>query len=201
MNDFAHEVSGAGSGRTTSLRARLKDAWVVEFSNFRWRLFLCALAARLLPEGRAGRVRASLVRAFGPHVGARTCVLGMPMIQSSSPGPMGDKLHIGSDCTIGTGVILEFGAPLRIGDRVSVGKRVVLLTTTHQIGPPEHRAGPPVRIPVVIGSDVTIGAEAIILPGVTIGEGATVLPNSVVNASVAPGVTVGGIPARALREV
>jgi acetyltransferase-like isoleucine patch superfamily enzyme len=106
---------------------------------------------------------------------------------------------MGRDCTIGRNVILEFGEVLTIGDRVSLADGAVILTTTHQLGPKEHRAGPVVRSPVVIGNDVTIGENAIILPGATIGDGARVAANSVVNANVAAGVTVSGIPARPLR--
>jgi acetyltransferase-like isoleucine patch superfamily enzyme len=183
-----------------SLRVRLKDAWVVEFSNLRWKLLLCTLLARLLPEGRATGLRALLVRAIGLHIGAGTRFQGMPKIQSSHPGPLGPRLQIGTHCAIGSRVILEFGEVLAIGDRVSIADGVVILTTTHQLGPKEHRAGPIVRSPVSIGNDVVIGADAIILPGATIGDAARVLPNSVVNASVAPGVTVSGIPARPLRQ-
>jgi acetyltransferase-like isoleucine patch superfamily enzyme len=182
-----------------SLRARLKNAWIVEFSNLRWRLLLCTLLARLLPEGRAATLRTGLIRAIGLRIGPGARFLGMPKIQSQHPGPLGPRLQIGANCTIGTRVILEFGEVLTIGDRVSLANGVVILTTTHQLGPKEHRAGPLVRNPVVIGNDVTIGADAIILPGVTIGDAAHVLPNSVVNSSVAPGVTVSGIPARPLR--
>jgi acetyltransferase-like isoleucine patch superfamily enzyme len=178
----------------------LKSAWHLEFSNLRWRLLLVTLLARLLPEGRVPVLRASLVRAIGVNIGRGTRFLGMPKIQSPSPGPLGPRLQIGMHCTIGTGVILEFGEVLTIGDRVSLADGVVILTTTHQLGPREHRAGALVKSPVAIGNDVTIGAGSIILPGVTIGDAAHVHPGSVVNASVAAGVAVSGIPARPLRS-
>jgi maltose O-acetyltransferase len=183
-----------------SLGPRLKDAWVVEFNSLRWRLLFCSLFARFIPEGRAPRLRAWLVRGIGVKLGAGTRIYGMPTIQSSPKGPLGPRLRVGKGCTIGTGVILEFGAPLVMGDRVSLENDVVVLTTTHQIGPKEHRAGTPVRVPVMIGSDVSVGVGAIILPGTTISDGATVLPRSVVNANVASGVTVGGVPARPVRS-
>ena len=47
-----------------------------------------------------------------------------------------------------------------------------------------------------IGTDVWIGGGAIILPGVTIGDGAVVGAGSVVTRSIGPGVTVTGNPAR-----
>lgn len=183
-----------------SLTAKLRNAWDLEFSNFRWRLFFCSLLMRLLPEGKAAGLRTSLVRAIGAQVGAGTRFLGTPKIQSNAEGAIGPRLQIGANCTIGSNVILEFGEVLKIGDRVSLADGVVILTTTHQLGPKEHRAGPLVRSPVVIGNDVEIGKESIVLPGATIGDGACVLANSVVNATVKPGVKVSGIPARPVRS-
>jgi acetyltransferase-like isoleucine patch superfamily enzyme len=182
------------------LPVRLKAAWDLEFAHFRWRLLIGLQLARLLPEGRAVNLRTNLLRAIGPRVGAGTRVLGMPKIQWSPPGPPGQRLRIGVDCTIGAHTILEFGELLTIGDRVSLADGVVILTTTHELGPRQQRAGPAVRNPVHIGNDVEIGARSIVLPGATIGDGARILPDSVVTASVPAGATVSGIPARVLRS-
>jgi acetyltransferase-like isoleucine patch superfamily enzyme len=154
------------------------------------------LLSQLLPERRATKLRTGLIRLMGFRIGKGTRFLGLPKFQSSPRGPLGPRLLIGAECTIGTGVILEFGGKLSIGDRVLIGDGAAILTTTHQLGPKENRAGPAIRAPIVIGSDVSIGAGAIILPGAMIGDAARVLPESVVNVSVAPGVTVGGMPAR-----
>lgn len=51
----------------------------------------------------------------------------------------------------------------------------------------------------LIGSDVWIGANAIILPGVTIGDGAIIAAGSVVSRDVPPYAIVGGVPARVIR--
>ena len=53
--------------------------------------------------------------------------------------------------------------------------------------------------PIVIQDDVWIGARAIILDGVTIGQGAIVAANSVVTKDVPPYAIVGGIPAKVLK--
>jgi virginiamycin A acetyltransferase len=52
---------------------------------------------------------------------------------------------------------------------------------------------------IVIGNDVWIGANAIILPGVTIGDGAIVAAGAVVSRDVPPYAIVGGVPAKILR--
>lgn len=188
-----------GEARKT-LGERLRDAWAVEFTSLRWRVLLFQAGALLLPEGRAARLRARWLGVTGVHVGAGSRMHGVPRIQSAPSGPLHARLRIGAKCEVGRNVIFEFGAPLTIGDRVTLSDGVVVLTTTHQLGPPEHRAGAPVRTPVRIEDDAHVGEGAIILPGVTIGAGARVLPGSVVNASVADGATVGGIPARRMRQ-
>jgi len=53
---------------------------------------------------------------------------------------------------------------------------------------------------VVIGNDVWIGHGAIVLPGVTVGDGAVLAAGAVVSRDVAPYTVVGGIPARMIRE-
>jgi acetyltransferase-like isoleucine patch superfamily enzyme len=55
-------------------------------------------------------------------------------------------------------------------------------------------------LPTKIGRDVWIGANAVILGGVTIGEGAVVAAGAVVNQDVEPGAVVAGVPARKIRK-
>ncbi|MBW7571904.1 CatB-related O-acetyltransferase [Caproiciproducens faecalis] len=53
---------------------------------------------------------------------------------------------------------------------------------------------------IVIGSDVWVGYEAVILPGVTIGDGAIIGARAVVTKDVQPYTIVGGVPAKPLRK-
>jgi len=53
---------------------------------------------------------------------------------------------------------------------------------------------------IIIGNDVWIGREAIILSGVTIGDGAVIAARSIVRKDVAPYTIVGGIPAKEIRK-
>jgi virginiamycin A acetyltransferase len=52
----------------------------------------------------------------------------------------------------------------------------------------------------VIGNDVWIGRDAVIMPGVTIGDGAIIAARAVVVSDVAPYTTVGGNPAKLLKK-
>ncbi|MBZ4191515.1 hypothetical protein K7B07_21555 [Niabella sp. 3A5MI-3] len=53
---------------------------------------------------------------------------------------------------------------------------------------------------VTIGKDVWIGASCIILPGVTIGDGAIVAAGSVVTKDVAPFTIVAGVPSKEIKK-
>lgn len=53
---------------------------------------------------------------------------------------------------------------------------------------------------IVIGNDVWIGYEAVILAGVTIGDGAVIGARAVVTKDVAPYTVVGGVPARPIKK-
>jgi len=57
----------------------------------------------------------------------------------------------------------------------------------------------PAKNDTVLGNDVWIGREAVIMPGVTIGDGAVIAAHSVVTRDVAPYAVVGGNPARVIR--
>ena len=53
---------------------------------------------------------------------------------------------------------------------------------------------------IIIGNDVWIGYEAVILSGVTIGDGAIVAARAVVTRDVPPYAIVGGVPAKPIRQ-
>ena len=167
------------------------------------RLILLTLRAQLLGNGGAPAKYAALLRSAGFVVGHGTRVRGLPRITGSRRGAhdgtsrgLFANLVIGAECTVDRGVTFDLEERITIGDDVILGPQVMILTSTHEIGPREHRAGVVVRRPVTIGSGASIGARSVILPGVTIGDGAIVTANSVVNKDVPAHTLVGGIPAR-----
>lgn len=156
-------------------------------------LMLKTLLAAVPLQG-GGRVRRELLRLAGAEIGPGTIIWGD--LRVSGEGDFWRRLHIGERCTINVGLTLELGAEITIEDEVSLGHEVMILTTTHRLGPAEHRAGPSRSEPVRIGSGAWIGARATILPGVTVGAGAVVSAGAVVNKDVAPNSIVAGTPAR-----
>ena len=114
----------------------------------------------------------------------------------------GRNLIIGDDVDLALDVLITTGGGVTIGDRVLVGYRSQILSSNHKIPAKPERvfsAGHENK-PVIIESDVWIGASCIILPGVTIGEGAIVAAGSVVTKSVPPFTIVAGVPAKIIKE-
>ena len=109
---------------------------------------------------------------------------------------------IGNNVGIGFGVFIEESRPylIEIEDGVNIGPRAVIVahdSSYHCINP---------DIPILFGrvtirKNGYIGAKAVILPGVTIGEGAIVAAGAVVTKDVAPGIIVAGVPAKPLMTV
>lgn len=179
------------------LAERFRTAAALEFGQFRWRIFLVGLLARLLPTSTCGGARATLLRWMGFSIGPGTAVLGLPSL-TGGVRRLAPNLVVGAACTLEWGCVLELGEKITLGDRVALAPEVLIITTSHELGPKTQRAGPALSRPVSIGAGTTIGARAIILPGVTIGEGAQVLAGSVVNRDVAPRTRAGGVPAKPL---
>lgn len=113
---------------------------------------------------------------------------------------IGKEVYIGEDFI----VIDDLGDGqfnLSIGDRVAISPRVTFVMHTQ---PNESRIVPYVNShkgSITIASDAWIGTGAVILPGLTIGEGAVVGANSVVTKNVAPYTVVGGVPAHKIKDV
>ena len=180
-------------------KARLARVAREEIGEFSPRLWLAGLLIRLLPTGAAGRLRAALYRAAGLHVGPKTLIAGP--LSGTSPKRMLLNLHIGARCFLNSPLFVDAAAPVTFGDGVSVGHHVVIVTTSHAVGPAEFRAGDLRALPVVVEDGAWIAANVTLLPGVTIGRGAVVAAGAVVAKDVAPNTLVGGVPAKLIREL
>lgn len=108
----------------------------------------------------------------------------------------------GYNISLGDGVFLNFNCVILdvvevvIGDRTQIGPAVQIYAADHPRDAETRRTGLEFGRPVRIGSDVWIGGGAILLPGVSVGDGAVIGAGSVVTRDVAAGQTVAGNPAR-----
>ncbi len=87
------------------------------------------------------------------------------------------RIQIGEGSQINRNVFLDGRFPLTIGKSVSISFDVAIITLEHDLQDPYFRAK---GAPIVIHDCVFIGARAIILPGVSIGEGAAIGAGAVV---------------------
>jgi acetyltransferase-like isoleucine patch superfamily enzyme len=110
-----------------------------------------------------------------------------------------ERLRFGSSVAVGENVILRAFGGLTIGNRVLIAAGAAVVTVGHPIELP--RWGKLAAAPVTIGDDVWIGVNAVVLPGVTVGNGAVVAAGAVVTEDVLPYTVVGGVPARVLGKV
>jgi maltose O-acetyltransferase len=113
----------------------------------------------------------------------------------------GTYIEIGHHTFVNYGCVILDVRRVVIGDHCLFGPNVQLLSATHPVDPDERRSEWEFGKPIMIGSDVWVGAGAIILPGITVGDAAVIAAGAVVTKDVAPRAIVGGNPARVLREI
>lgn len=111
------------------------------------------------------------------------------------------RLTVGARAYLSYEVFVDASDHVRIGCDAAIGMRATIVTSTHHLDRHRRRAGAARTSPVNIGDGVWIGANAVILPGVTIGAGAVVAAGSVVIEDCLPDTLYGGVPARALRAL
>ena len=111
----------------------------------------------------------------------------------------GKNITIGKNVFINTGCRFQDQGGIRIGDHVLIGHNVVLATLNHDFAPYNRATMHPA--PIHIEDRVWIGANATVVPGVTIGENSIVAAGAVVTKDVPPNTIVGGVPAKVLKRI
>jgi acetyltransferase-like isoleucine patch superfamily enzyme len=102
-------------------------------------------------------------------------------------------LSLGNNSVINDNCRLDTRGGLTIGSNVSISSEVMIITAGHD---PNCAGFSGYQKPVVIGDRVWIGVRAIILPGVTLCEGAVVAAGAIVTKDVESFTVVAGSPAR-----
>lgn len=111
----------------------------------------------------------------------------------------GKNIILGKDVFINTGCTFMDRGGIEIGDGAFIGPDVKLITINHDINPQKRYIT--YCKPIKIHKNVWIGAGAVILPGVTIGEGSIIGAGAVVTKDVEAMTIVGGIPAKAIKKI
>lgn len=107
------------------------------------------------------------------------------------------RIHIGNNTHINQSSFFDGRGGIEIGNNVSISYFVRLVTGSHDC---QNKYFPVSYERIVIKDNVWIGINSIILPGVTIGEGAVVAAGSVVTKDVSAYTIVAGVPAKHISD-
>jgi acetyltransferase-like isoleucine patch superfamily enzyme len=134
-----------------------------------------------------------LSKITGAEIDETTTVFSPFYINYGKHTRIGKNVFINFDC-----VFLDLGG-ITIEDNVLIGPKVSLLSEGHGITVESRQSLIPK--PILIKKNAWIGANATILPGVTIGENAIVAAGAVVSKDVPDNTIVGGVPAKIIKQI
>lgn len=173
----------ARAGRLAAVRRELRTDFRLMTIDF---VVNAVLGSDLVPRP----VRYAGYRALGMPTSTPNVLPGLQISGSRRRLALGAGTFLNRDCFI------EAVAPVTVGEGCQFGPQVMVLTSHHERlanGRIERKATPR---PVRIGDRAWIGARAVILPGVTIGDDVVIAAGAVVTKDcLAPG-TYAGVPAR-----
>ena len=112
-------------------------------------------------------------------------------------------IRIGKDCLIGEYTVIRGQGGVTIGDRVYTSPMTQLIAVNHVFNDPDRPfidQGITAQ-GIVVEDDVWLGANAVVMDGVSIGRGAVVAASAVVTRDVPPHTVVAGVPARVVKSI
>lgn len=111
----------------------------------------------------------------------------------------GKNITVGSNVFFNSGCKFQDQGGITIDDGALLGHNVVLVTLNHCMNPEQRANLEPA--PIHIGKNVWIGANAMVMPGVTIDDGAVIAAGAVVTKDVPANTVAGGIPAKKIKDI
>lgn len=145
-------------------------------------------------------LRVVLLQFFGAKIGSNTVIERIRLINLYRMGIGG--ITIGDNCFLGDGVTLDTAERIILENDVTLSFDVMVLTHTN-VGYKDHPVQthiPSVAKPTMFKKGCFIGVRSVILPGITIGEGAAVAAGAIVTKDVLAKTLVGGVPAKTIRK-
>ena len=179
---------------------RFLDRLIMNQRDARPRWYVRLLAPLYQHRGRGSKIYCSVRMDTPPYrrfsLGRRSVVESYCCINNAvGDVVIGDATRIGIHCTV--------IGPVTIGSHVNLAQGITVTALNHNFSDPSLRIdeqGVSTKA-VVIGDDVWIGANAVILPGVTIGSHVVVAAGAVVTKDVPANTLVGGVPAKVIKQL
>lgn len=113
----------------------------------------------------------------------------------------GHHVHFGNYVYANFNLTLVDDTHIYVGNHVMFGPNVTLATAGHPIHPELRKKQAQFNAPITIGSNVWIGAGAIISPGITIGDNTVIGAGSIVTKDIPANVIAVGNPCKVLRTI
>ena len=179
---------------------RFLDWLIMNQRDARPRWYIRLLAPLYQYRGRGSKIYHSVRMDTPPYrrfwLGRRSVIESYCCINNAvGDVTIGDYTRIGIHCTV--------IGPVCIGHHVNLAQGITVTALNHNFTDTNRRIdeqGISTK-PVVIGDDVWIGANAVILPGVTIGRHVVVAAGAVVTKDVPDSCVVAGIPAKVVKKL
>ena len=179
---------------------RLLDYLIMNQRDARPRWYVRLLAPLYQHRGRGSKIYHSVRMDTPPYrrfwLGRHSVIESFCCINNAvGDVTIGDYTRIGIHNTI--------IGPVCIGNHVNLAQGITVTALNHNFEDASKRIdeqGISTK-PVVIGDDVWIGANAVILPGVTIGSHCVVAAGAVVTKDVPDNCVVGGVPAKVIKKI
>ena len=151
------------------------------------------LSAALNTSTDTDQIRDRLSEITGSQIDKSTTIFTPFYTNFGRHTKIGKSVFINHACSF-----LDLGG-ITIEDDVQIGPKVSLITENHPLDPAARKSLDLKSI--LVKKNAWIGAGAIILPGVTIGENSVVAAGAVVNKDVPANTVVGGVPAKVIRTI
>ena len=179
---------------------RLLDYIIMNQRDARPRWYIRLLAPLYQHRGQGSKIYGSVRMDTPPYrrfwLGRRSVVESYCCINNAvGDVVIGDHTRIGLHCTV--------IGPVCIGNHVNLAQGIVVTALNHNFNDTTKRIdeqGVATKA-VTIADDVWIGANAVVLPGVTIGQHSVVAAGAVVTQDVPPYSVVGGVPAKVIKNL
>lgn len=179
---------------------RFLDWLIMNQRDARPRWYIRLLAPLYQHRGRHSKIYGSVRMDTPPYrrfsLGKRSVIESFSCINNAVGDVLiGDHTRIGIHNTI--------IGPVTIGNHVNLAQGITVTALNHNFSDLNKRIDEQgiTTQPVTIGDDVWIGTNAVILPGVTIGQHAVVAAGAVVTKDVPPYSIVAGIPAKVIKSL
>lgn len=113
----------------------------------------------------------------------------------------GNNIVLGKNVFINSNCYFMDGAKITVGDNVFIGPSCGFYTANHPLDYQTRNQGIEQALPILIGNNVWLGGNVIVLPGVKIGDGCVIGAGSVVNKDIEVNSIATGVPCKVIKKI